>query len=178
MSTFETGPKTPLISSLSEVSGTALQELLNYLEMNPPTIPITQISGFAQFAAQTAREPSESTFNSPTYADPNISGAVGPELDGLSDGQYVILFGCSLVGGTGGTQQTFANFAINGVMPSDDTDAVEAQQANHASVAGAAIVTIQNDGNSSIKMVFRQPHSETVDVRLRWIIALRFANIR
>lgn len=173
MSSLDTGK--PFIQSLNAFSDEALQELRNYFEINPPSIPVANILGFSQFTAQQIRDVTESQTNSTTYADPNVSGTTGPALTGLPDGEYVFLYGASMPGTAGGSQQTFANLEINGSVPPDDTNAVEEQNLNHSAGSTGLLVTLSGGGNNTVKMVYRVPSGATVDVRSRWIIALRVA---
>lgn len=166
------------LNSLSEISPTAMQEIVNFFQISIPDTPIHTMLGFSTFQAKSAREPSESLFSRTDYGDPDVSGVPGPEIDGLPDGIYAILYGASMQGGVGGTQQTFANISINGSVPVSEDDSIEAQQQLNTSVAGGALAMLENDGNNSIKLVYRQPHAEIVSCRYRWIVALCIAPIR
>lgn len=165
----------PTIKSFNDFSDEALQGLRNWLEINPPTLPISQIVGFSQFTANAARTPDESTTTSTTYADPT-SGVAGPEVDSLPDGHYVCFFGASTTGISSDNTVTFTTVEVNGVVPSDDLSAIEAQQDLHASVSGAVLLDLKGGGNNTVKLVYRTTTGTGVDIRSRWIVMLRYSN--
>jgi hypothetical protein len=84
--------KQPVITSiLRDFSAEALNELRQWLEVNPPAIPIYQLPGFTQF---TRKPQIRSTWRRRRRRSSFVDLAtVGPTLDRTPDGQYLILWG-------------------------------------------------------------------------------------
>lgn len=167
--------KPPKITSLYDFSDQALQELRNWLNVNPPIVPVTNINGYLnQWVAQIDFVAPESAVTSTSYDDP--ASPIGPILTGLPDGEYVFLFGAAAIGISASNTRQFIGLQINGVNPSDDSESIEAQQDLHCSLAMANLQTLANDGNNTVKMVYRSTNGDSVDSSSRWLLALRVAN--
>lgn len=167
----------PLITSLSEISPQALQELRNYLEINPPTIPIQNISGFTNFQWQASNNVNtQQGTSSLTYVD--LAGP-GPALGGLSDGNYIFFFGFQTPD-TGGRMSPSLNLAT----PSD-TNAACAQDVTFTgganemlSVSRGLVLQIAAGGGSTLKMQYRSDGINTGTFANRWLVGIKYANLR
>lgn len=165
---------TPKINSIFDFSAEALGQLKLWLEQQGLNIPVSNILGFSQFTAKYANEDSEGHTTSTTYADPNVSGAAGPSLTGVSPGKYLLMFGGS---GTTSSSGSVAMMSVqlNGAGATD-TESVEINTVGtHASVSRAIIKTV-TAANSTIKLVMRSTGGNDIDFRYRWVLALRYAN--
>ena len=162
----------PIIQNIFGVSSDFLGQLRTWLEQNPPSIPVTQILGFTQFAVQlaTSVETTETTV-SDTYAD---LATVGPTLTGLSDGKYLVLFGCSAKGsiaGSGGLMGIATDTAV-----ASDNEQAGNTYTDFVSVVRATTKTLSN-GNNTITAKYRRNNATgTASFAHRWLIALRYAN--
>lgn len=174
MSSLLSGPEKQVLTSLTQTSEEFLQELRNYLEINPPATPITSILGFSGFLGIPATDvlTAEST-TSLTYTD---LATVGPELTGLSDGQYLLVFGFTAENAGGVVAPS-----INGAS-ADDSQAAFCQPGGGITIADAIstmrllAVSLKNNGNSSVTLKYRSDGTNTGTFLYRWLVAFRFGN--
>jgi hypothetical protein len=159
----------PVINNIFDFSAEALGEVRTWLEQNPPFIPITQIIGFSQFAAQVAIVQTLESTTSTTYTD---LSTVGPELTGLPDGQYVVVV--SAAGLNSGAVDGWMSYSVNGGTAVDSTGS----RSSGTSLAGVIMFstpTLKNNGNNSIVAKYRTSGG-TSQFTNRCLFALRFAN--
>jgi len=154
--------------------------LLDYVAVNIPMIPISQIQGFTGFTAKSA-DPVlaiEST-TATTYGD---LATVGPTLTGIGDGEYIILFGCKANGGTtGGGAIIFGRMAleINGTAAADNDSCQSDSDRGIAgmSIMRAVVKTLDNGGNNTITAKYRSTDSSvSCSFGNRWLTALKVGN--
>lgn len=148
------------------------QYFVEYLALNQPLVPIGQVVGFSQYAAQFAavRAGAEESTVSTAYTD---LATVGPSLTGLSDGRYLLIYGGS--SRNSATNTSAISPSVNGAAASDDNFARTAH-ATYTSVARAITATLQAGGNNSVTIKYRTT-AGTGFFAETWLIALRYANI-
>ena len=102
---------------------------------------------------------------------------VGPQLTGLPDGQYLLVFGFTAAASGGAAAPS-----INGASPTD-SQAASYQPGGGIVIADAIStmrllpVTLKNDGNSIVTLKYRFDGSNTATFLYRWLAALRYANL-
>ena len=168
------GPAGPLpkVNSIFDFSADALAQLRLWLEQNPPAIGISNILGFSQFTAEGASPViTQETTTSGTYTD---LATVGPTITGLSDGQYVILFGSLASTSVAGTA-AIMSVQLNSATASDN-DLAQSQSTNPTSIARGIVKTLANSGNNTITAKYRTDGTHTGTFSNRWLVALKFAN--
>lgn len=149
--------------------------LIDFIAVNIPQIPISQIVGFSQFTATPSFiAPNEATM-SQTYVD---LATLGPQISGLADGKYLFLLAAQVVKGVvndGG----MASLSCNGSTPVDadslilsDTSAV----AQNTTVSRAVQKTLAGGGNNVVTMKYRTINASSISFANRSLIALRYGN--
>lgn len=164
-------PKKPPVMSIFDFSADALGELRTWLEQNPPAIPVTQILGFAQFTALAA--PYIGATESTTSTSFTDLATVGPVLTGLSDGQYVVMFGCTAKSAAADEADMGIAVNTNGVDP---TQTVVTLTNSFTSMAIAVVVQLRGGGNNSITAKYLSLNGGSASFGRRWMLALRFSN--
>lgn len=148
--------------------------IADYVSQNG-LLPIGQVQGFTQFVAQQAVVTANQSTSSTTYVD---LATVGPEIDGLAKGKYVILYGCAIAGA--GDTDGIASLSINGAAP-DDNDGVHAGSPSgdilSISVARVLVKDLTENENT-LRMKFRKELGpSSVTFWQRWIVTLRIASL-
>lgn len=162
----------PVVRSIFDFSTEALGQLRTWLEQNPPSIPVTQILGFSQFTAQSAPtiETNEATAST-SYVD---LATVGPQLTGLPDGKYVILFGClssTSVPGFGAGMSV----QVNSTTPTTPETLVSLVSSLTPGAFGLA-KTLNGGGNNTLTAKYATGGGATATYQRRWMLALRYSN--
>lgn len=144
--------------------------ILDYIQTSRLSIPIGQVFGFSQFTAQfdLVGTTAESTASG-SYVD---LATVGPTLDGLPDGRYILLYG-ALMDISIDTGTAYMSPSVNGVTPSND-DAVETSSTSFTSLMTVRPKDLRAGGSNSVVMQYAA--TNTGRYVSRWILALRFAN--
>lgn len=146
--------------------------LFDYIQTQRLEVPIGQVFGFTGYTAQTAaRVNAQETAPTTSYGDLTT---VGPSLNGLADGQYLLLFGC--------------NFTCNGIAgymsiqpnstPAADADAAGFLATSATQDNGLSAVTkvLRNGGSNSVTAKYRAGSSGVATFSSRWLVAIKFAN--
>lgn len=149
--------------------------LVDFIAVNIPMIPISQIVGFTQFQAR-----SETVTGSQSCTNTNYGNLAtpGPTLTGISDGAYLIWFGFKT--DQDADCQAFMSLSINGSAASD-TDACQtgvdglAGDQVRASISRAVSKSLKNSNNNTIQAKYKavQGNGSWPSIANRWIIALR-----
>lgn len=171
-----------------DILGVALADPLNpildplksaipgYLEVNPPTLPITQITGFTQFTPNSSAEAASGTTNSTAYTA-TLSGATDgvPSFSDLPDGQYVLVFGAVIADAGGGG--AYMSPAVNSTSATD-ANGVFAETTTTVKIPGSRMITatLNNKGSNTITSNYRSVGGGTVSFRNRWMVAIKYAN--
>ncbi len=160
----------PIITSIFDFSTDALGQLRLYFEQNPPAIPITSILGFTQFTASSSTVVTSESTTSTSYTDLTTTG---PEVTGLSDGQYIVFFGANSSNNTAGAS-ALVSVSINGAAASDN-DFAGMAGTDQMSVCKAVPKTLSAGGNNSVRLKYRAG-SNTASFARRWLVVLRYGN--
>jgi hypothetical protein len=173
--TFTQPGNLPRVTSIFDFSADALAQLRLWLEQNPPVVPITSIIGFTQFTAQAAQVTDSASRTSSTFGDLS-SGAVGPQVTGLPDGQYLIGWAAQIAQSGGGNAQM--GISVNGDDPGSVGQANYFQNGQTTASFGVkfATRTIKNGGGNTVKCLYRNTAGNTVSVQDRSLFVLKFAN--
>jgi hypothetical protein len=159
-----------IITTANQISNQAFEEIAQKLELRGLRTPISQITGFAQFQAQAAPVvTADETTASGTYT--NLA-TVGPEIDALPDGKYLLLYGALVT--APGSGRAFVAPKINSTE-ADDADAAQMYASNGGGVSFAVTKTLSG-GNNTILLRYRTSGGGTGTFGLRWLIVLRYSN--
>jgi hypothetical protein len=144
--------------------------IIDYIQVSKFTIPVGQLTGFSQFTAQENFINATQTRSSSAYGD---LATVGPEIDGLSDGNYLFLFGANLF--SSGGNNADCSVAINGVA---GTGLLTTQATTAIPGASAVVQRLSSGGGNSVKLVYRSANNSTpASFAQRWLVVLRYANL-
>lgn len=147
--------------------------VLDYIQVSRLQIPIGQVFGFSQFTARIAPDVlTQEATSSVTYTD---LATVGPTLDGLPDGQYVILFGAAAVSNGAGIGAR-VSFSLNGGAAQDASSIlVEDKQ---ASISRGIIQALHNGSGNMIQLKYRVGNVANIGTfQNRWLLALKYGNL-
>lgn len=146
-------------------------DMVDYLSVNPPAIPFSQVIGATQFAPYSAADVTTGeTTTSTSFTD---LATVGPTLTGLSDGSYLFFFGAAMIQSDHTLSQCMA-------LKVNSTEAVIAESAINNSeqyVTGSRVVlkTLAGGGNNTVTCRYRVDGG-TGTWSYRWMHALRVSN--
>lgn len=142
--------------------------VLDYVQTSRLIIPIGQVFGFIQYAPGFTKIETQESTTSTLFVD---LSTVGPEVDGLADGQFIALWGAACFT-TDATKQALVALSVNGVT--DATVYTECQGGSPVSVARGTVLTLSNGGSNSVKCVYASGDvTNTASFRHRWLILLR-----
>ena len=146
--------------------------MVQYLALNQPPLSVSNLFGFKQFTVQSATRiaTSEST-TSTTFT--NLT-TTGPELTGLPDGEYLVLFGALLSCSGGG--YGYAGVTVNGTT-AVGFDPVQSAAATFVNIAGALVKTLDTGGSNTLLLQYRADAGTTATFAGRWMIIIRSANV-
>lgn len=145
--------------------------LLGYVAQNIPQIPFSQIVGFPHFRARMDEITTAESTTSSDYVDLTTEG---PEIAGLSNGQYVVQFGAYAE--TTSNVSLRVSISINGSVPTFAHSA-ELDGPGGASISQQVAVTLDGGNSNSIKLQYK-----TVTAGLagtfgrRWLTVFRSGN--
>lgn len=160
----------PVVKTIWDVSTDFLGELRTWQEANPPAVPISQIIGFDQYTAKGDQVTAEESTASNTFTDLTT---VGPQINNIPNGSYVVIFGASLqaVGGN----ELIMGVSVNGASP-DASHVCESATTTNLSLAHGFLVTLSNGSNSFVAKYRMSAGASAGAARNRWLIALRYSN--
>lgn len=148
--------------------------LIDFIAVNIPQIPISQITGFNQFDASTDTQGAEANGTVATGSGTYVELSGGPEITGLSAGLYVVHYGASIQSDNIGVSHV--NVSVNGATPSDDYAlTVTNQGTTYWPLSRARLVTISADGGE-IAMVYKMT-AFTLRASRRWLVVQKYANV-
>lgn len=140
---------------------------IEYPAVNGLPIPASQIQGFAQYTAIQSQVLASESTSSTSYT--NLT-TTGPEVTGLSDGEYLLIFGC-VFDSSGGDGHMSPS--INGSTPSDNDAAYQQpSSANRFNMVRAVTKSLANNNNNTITMQYKVTSGAQV-FKNRWFIVLR-----
>lgn len=144
----------------------------NYLETNPPLLPISQITGFAFFTAQPATKLFSNSTMSATYTD--LPADVGPTLTNLPGGKYVLLYGCSIAVDSA-LYFAYMSLKVN-ATEAVDADAIISQTTTATTAFGFMVATLSQPQNTVVAR-YRVTAGGTGLFGSRELVALRYGNL-
>lgn len=141
--------------------------LSDYIATNMPKLPISQVFGFKLENANVATPiAAQQSTTSTSYTD---LATVGPELTGLSDGFYIVLFGAFCDTAASSTT-SFMSPSFNGATA---LDADSASGPGTGPQSRALMTELRNNHVNTIRMKYKRSTGTTGDWEKRWLVALR-----
>ena len=145
-------------------------QLIDQIQVSNLQIPVGQIFGFSQTPPQANKVETLQATTSTSYTDLTT---VGPELTGLPDGQYLVMYGAwADLSATGPTM--YLSPSYNSATPSDDDAAINSSDLTQ-SIQMTMTKTLTNGGNNSIRVQYRTTGGTATYIH-RWLVAWRVAN--
>ncbi len=141
--------------------------LQDYISVNA-SLSRSQVIGLSQFTANYDRVVTTESRGNTSFGD---LATVGPRIDGLSDGTYVLLFGATIL--ASGTTAGIMGVSLNGATATDN-DAAHAPNAPSTPATGV-LASLSNDNNNSVVAKYRTVGG-SVSFARRWLIALKVGN--
>lgn len=157
-----------------DITFEALEQLRQWLTVNPIPVPISQVQGFSRFTAQPASIATGETTTSTTYAD---LATVGPTLSGLPAGTYLVLVGALLYNNTAGVASS-ASVSLNGGAASDADAAILVTSGSNVpavTAVGFSVKTLTL-ANNTLRVKYRVNGASTGTFYYRNLVALRIGN--
>lgn len=153
--------------------------VVQYMAVNQELIPRSLIQGSFFSSSNVAEVATSESTSSGSYT--NLS-TTGPELTGLSDGIYLLLFG-SVVYDVANSFSGNMSLSYNGSTAVDaDSLSVAYTVSEGAAVeqlgvsaSRAVLKTLENDNNNTVTAKYKSGGT-TVDFYYRWLIALKVGN--
>lgn len=117
----------------------------------------------------------------PDFGDDGVGGDTGNvyvscspvhDINGLADGRYLIMFGGTLGGASGGM---FAGVSINGSTP-DDNEAMFAEFAT-TSAGQMLFKTLSNNNNNAVEIKVKGGNASSAGLTSSWLAVLRLGNV-
>lgn len=130
--------------------------MMDFVAVNIPLIPFSHLFGSHVNIARSGNfVPTSESTASPTYTD---LATVGPQLQHLADGTYLIAWGV--------TSRQRASISVNGATPSDD-DSLWATEMNPPGTR-MKIVSMKNNNDNSVKIQYKSGTFQD-----RWLTVIR-----
>ena len=183
-------PRSPQVDELSEGDLALMERLFSNPRLWPDTakvwiadyvsqnglLPISQVQGFTQFTAnQNVILTNEST-TSTSYT--NLA-TVGPTVDDLSPGKYLIQYGCILGNTTGAGKTDWVSVSINGAAATD-ADGMFYFNGPGAAFGSAflfrPLIKDLTASTNSVQMKYRSGDGTNAQYNTRHLIVIRVAN--
>jgi hypothetical protein len=136
----------------------------DYFATNVPLIPYGNFLGSKLNIAKSG-DYITTTQGPATSAYGNLA-TVGPSVNGIADGVYLVLWGAVT---TGGAHEGFMGLSVNGDTP---VDAEAAASADDQTIAHGRLITLKNDNNSTIVCKYKGTQQNW---GRRWIVVIRVA---
>lgn len=156
---------------IQQVAPNFFAYMVDYLSVNQPLVPISQISGFSQFTAKFDLVATAQSTSSTSFVD---LGTVGPQLTGLPRGSYVILFGAQYAKASGATMSV----SLNGASADVEDGATTAVNTGAGmSIMRAVAKTLTDPESNSVVVKYKSDDGGSSSWQNRWLIVLRYANI-
>ena len=145
--------------------------LVDFIAVNIPQIPISQIVGFSQFTANQVQVVTSETTTSLTYT--NLA-TDGPTISGLSKGTYLLLFGGIIENSVG--SHAFISVSVNGATPVE-ADAASAEPISTTADfnLSRAVTKSLDAASNTVKLQYRVG-AGTGTFYNRWLVVLRIGN--
>lgn len=147
--------------------------LVERMALDALQIPVSQLSGFSGFTARAALVAAEQTTTSTTYVDLTT---VGPQLTGLADGYYLVVWGAQQKISLAGDIAVMA-ISYNGAAADNDYQSRADNVNNVASRMAFNTQTLSNGNNNSILAKYRTGSGNTGTFGARTLLALKYSEL-
>lgn len=137
-----------------------------YLEINPPTLPINQITGFTKFLPNTATDAGSVSTTSGTYV--SLSG--GPTISDLANGYYLVLY--SAVVNPTAASYAYASPSVNSATPTDE-NALQVATGGAVTMSSFTFATL-SAGTNTIELQYKSSGGATSQFQYRRISAFKY----
>lgn len=145
--------------------------LVDYLAVNVPQIPISQITGFAQTQLYIGtHEDGEVTTAATSYGD---LGAGGPIIVGMGAGKYLFFHGCATKVSVAGIEAR-QSLQFNSEATLSD-DCLFNSGTQYASTSRLVAKTL-TEPNNTVHCQYKVEGAGTGSFQLRWLFALKYGN--
>lgn len=141
--------------------------IADYVAVNAK-MDLKHVFGYKLETVKHDRIAAQATTFSTSYDD--LDDQVGPQLTGLRDGTYLVLFGA--VRPPQSAPELYASLSVNGSTPTDD-EAVWWGTISSVGAGRAVVVDLRNDNDNSLVLKYRVISSANTNVHSRWIIAIK-----
>lgn len=171
------------VANPSQIPSDFLAYVVDYIQTQRLNIPIGQVIGYSGTIPQLSDVQTAETTSSTSYTD---LATVGPELDGLNDGIYLVYVGAYIAFGAGQTDAAgLVSPSINGAVPSDVNAAILGGGVTpsgtvqfSSSVGQWSLASIKTGAPNSIKAQYRAGlNTTTVQFQYRRLIVLKLGNL-
>ena len=147
--------------------------LIDFIAVNIPQIPVSQIIGFKQIDQVEVSTNEVATGESTTSGTYTDLSTVGPQLTTLRDGRYVVFFGAS--SWNNGSQVSYMSPSINGATALD-VNAAMSSVTTAISVTRALSVDLTS-GTNTLVCKYRTDFATLGSYQARWLIAQRIGPV-
>jgi hypothetical protein len=155
--------------------GNFKQWLTTWSEVNPPTLPISQVFGFSGYVAQLARAGTGTGLEGRLSAAYGNLATVGPELSSLVDGNYLLLYGAQAE--RGGTSTAYMAPSVNGAAAADSA-AAWSQSDTLIATVNASLAVLNAGGLNDVVMQYRSEDGvSTCQWGARWLVAFKYSEL-
>lgn len=145
--------------------------LVDFIAVNIPQIPISQIVGFSQFTANQSQILASESTTSTSFADLTT---LGPQVSGLSAGQYLLLYGAT--GENSAGSHAYISVSVNGAAAVDaDAAVVEPISTTMDFTLMRAVTKTVDEASNSFTLKYKVG-AGTGTFYNRWMIVLRIGN--
>lgn len=148
-----------------------LSFVTDFVSVNQPVIPISQINGFDRFTANFAAVATSQTTTSASYVS---LATTGPELTDIPDGIYVVTHGALMASSADGSR-VFQSISVNGGSASDGDAAQNGNLFNLS--ACTSVQKSLSGGTNTITCKYRTNSSVTGTFANRFVLAQRVSNL-
>lgn len=146
--------------------------------VNGLPIPASQVLGSSSLGVSVAT--SVDTLQTTTSASYTNLATTGPQITGLRNGLYVVLFGCQ-INVPNANETARATVKVNSAAASDTYNVLLGQDAASGaalaiSTSRTAVLELTDGNNNTLLMQYRGTNGGSVGFSLRWMIAIRYGN--
>ncbi len=143
--------------------------LSNYIATNIPKIPISHIYGFKVEGVRVA--PTITTSESTASTTFTNLTTVGPQLNGVADGLYIVFYGAKCMNG-GFATSILMGVEVNGAAISSD-NRIEAPQPGIAESMSFMVRVSNDDNNTFVAKYATASAANPASFEKRWLVLLK-----
>ena len=147
--------------------------LNDYLAVNIPLIPISQILGFSTFSASISTTTASFATTSNTY----VTSSSGPSISAIPNGKYIFIYGTLATNSTLDKINYFSP-SVNSAVPSDNNAAIWGTNPTniHHGVTYCFLSTLSSSNNNRIDMEYRVDGG-TGNWKSRWLALIKYSDL-